>query len=214
MGKESRFVGPGKLFKIGNKKLGPKTLIFNMTSATYCPSRELNLCRARKICYAKEAEIFRPSVLEFRIRQEEYWNSNKPGKILWDIEQILKRQKTGIEFFRYNEAGDFRTKEDIFKLVFIAEGLNHLGIRTYGYTAREDLKEYFKGVPFVVRGSGFELNHGQTTTVFYKKDLPKGFYLCPGKGCSTICRECMNASKRNIAFKVHGRYARKEKGET
>ena len=65
------------LIATGNKKLPTTTAIFNMGSATDCPSLKKGLCTAvteKKVtCYALRPENFRPLVLPYRRRQEKYW---------------------------------------------------------------------------------------------------------------------------------------------
>ena len=62
--------------KKGNKKIGTNTLIFNMCSATDCPSKKRGLCQLpdTKYCYAFGAEIRYKAVLAYRRRQEKAWD--------------------------------------------------------------------------------------------------------------------------------------------
>ena len=71
----------GFYYTIGNKKIGNDTLIFNMGSATDCPSKKLGLCRHCDKCYALKAERQYPQVRPFRDRQADYWLNGK-DKIL------------------------------------------------------------------------------------------------------------------------------------
>ena len=77
-GKGKSFCELNQLLSDGNIKVSNTTAIFNMSSATDCPSLKLGLCKAifngKHVCYAKKAEReFRPEVLPYRRRQEEFW---------------------------------------------------------------------------------------------------------------------------------------------
>ena len=185
-------------FRFGNRKLPKTTMIFNMTSAGDCPSKAMGLCKQHKICYARKAERLYPQVLPYRRRQAKYWDTHTAEKISTDILNKLKRKKNNVDKFRYNEAGDFRTRADIEKLHHIAKTLKKHGIITYGYTARTDLD--FRGVSFVVLGSGFKAKNGQTTVINKNEDIPKHYIECPGS-----CKQCSLCAtkKSNIAFRKH-----------
>jgi len=83
-------------FKRGNKKLGKDTLIFNMTSATNCPSKRLGLCqlkgRCESKCYALRAEKRFPAVLEYREEQAGDWTFLPAWHIMNRLHWKLKRE--------------------------------------------------------------------------------------------------------------------------
>jgi len=105
-----------------------------------------------------------------------------------------------IQYFRFNESGDFFSQSCVSKLNRIADYLKSTwNIETYGYTARRDLN--FSKATFKVKGSGHDNgNNGKTIVVMTDKDIPKGFVKCPGScGQCTLCQ-----TPKNIAFVVHG----------
>jgi len=140
------------IVKFGNLKLPKTTMIFNMSSATDCPSRRLGLCEYEDICYAKKPEMIYPKVLPYRRRQEGYWLFTDADKIVLDCYRLLLRKNHNVDAFRFNESGDFHSQDCVEKLDYVARHLSdRLGIITYGYTARNDLD--FSSVGFVVRNS-------------------------------------------------------------
>lgn len=196
------------LVHVGNLKIGHNTMIFNMCPAKNCPSRTLGLCRVCLWCYADKAEKLYPEVLPYRTRQEMYWNSADVNTIIDDFKLFITHKYKKVEFFRYNESGDFRTLNDIEKLRKIASHLyKSFGIITCGYTARIDLmREYLKHhrLPkyLIIKTSGYEISGTNSTCVIENGErVPKGYVLCPGKNCMTECRLC--TKKCNIAFRKH-----------
>ena len=51
---DKRFKYLGNIFKLGNKKIGINTIIFNMSDAKHCISKKLGLCQLKNVnnCYA------------------------------------------------------------------------------------------------------------------------------------------------------------------
>lgn len=129
----------------GNKKIGKDTIIFNITTSTDCPSAEMcpyskksNIRGKKNRCYSLVAERLRPSVLAFRRRQAEYWDTHSAEHIARDISEA--HIQLGIEIIKYvrvSESGDFRNMTDIRKLIKIAKLLSNL--KFYTYTKRKDL---------------------------------------------------------------------------
>lgn len=188
--------------KFGNLKLGDDTAIFNITSATDCPAKKLNLCDVVKdgiLCYAYKAEKLYKNVMEYRLHQQHYWRSNKPEQIALDIIEKCKRRKKKTKYFRFNESGDFIDQSDINKMSEVAEILKSKGIVTYGYTARSDLN--FSNINFLVKGSGWNGPNGKTIIIKKQDSVPKGYILCPGS-CKK-CNLCKINNPLNIAFRKH-----------
>lgn len=192
------------LIKFGNHKLGKDTLIFNMETATHCPSRKLGICpvvNAGLKCYAHKAEItYKNVVPQYRKRQRIYWRTTSKDKILDYFSKYIDRRKIETKYFRYNESGDFRDQKDIAKLDYISDKLKERhGIVTYGYTARKDL--IFKDIGFLVKGSGWNAKNGKTMIINKNQKAPKNFFVCPAN-CK-ICDTCKQDNKINIAFHKH-----------
>jgi len=140
-------------YSIGNSKVGRDTLIFNMNSATDCPSRKLGLCNVSpNKCYALKAEKHRKACLPYRRRQEIYWESHSAKEIVIDLLKALQKHKK-IKYVRISESGDFRGQKDFDKLKLIATCLGSWTF--YTYTARRDLNLYHNIPNLVVNGSGF-----------------------------------------------------------
>jgi hypothetical protein len=186
----------------GNMKLPATTAIFNICSATDCPSVKLGLCQAyntkgRCICYALKAEKrFPDTVLPHRRRQEEVWDKVSAADFAADFVTIMNRRRTPTTALRINESGDFRSQADVDKLSNIAMLLSHHGVKVYGYTARSDL-DFSKVHPnLVINGSGFKV-HGEFRMVQTKADKPKGYGMCPGN-----CRKCTRCLKGKLTVNL------------
>ena len=155
----------GLKVKRGNSKIDIDTLILNMGSATDCPSKKLGLCKVCGICYAMKPERMYPGCLPYRRSQEKYWKTHNATQIIIDFEMLFKRHARafkGIKYFRFNESGDFWSKDCVIKLDMVAAWLlDKYGIKTNGFTARKDLN--FDGLSFNVKGSGSSFgNNGYT----------------------------------------------------
>jgi hypothetical protein len=180
--------------RYGNSKLPKTTAIFNICSATDCPSVKLGLCQAYKngkcICYALKAEMqYHHVVLPFRRRQEKVWDSLSGEDFAWEFITIIDRRRTATTALRLNESGDFRSQADVNKASEIARVLSHRGIVVYGYTARKDLDFSNVHPNLVINGSGFKV-HGEFRMVMSKADKPEGYGMCCGD-----CRKCKRCLK-------------------
>lgn len=176
-------------FKLGNKKLGVDTVIFNMTSGMDCPARDT--CDVAKRCYAKADERFRPNCLNRRRRQMAFWDSVTP-------EQFVKAFPIP-RYFRFSESGDFRSQKDVDKMAVVAGILKERhGVVTYGYTNRPDLDMSGLMKHAVVNGHGFMLSNNTVV-----EDAPTGPFVCPGN-CRT-CDYCKVARGVVVRFKLRKR---------
>lgn len=187
------------LCKYGSTKTGEDTLLFNMGSATRCPSR--SRCRVLlegRNCYPSEVEKGHPVVRIFRDRQALYWQSTSGEKIAGDILDKISRRPIDTKYLRYNESGDFSSQECVDKLSHVAQVLKSAAnIISYGYTARDDLD--FSQAHFLVKGSGHDNgNNGRCMVIDEDATVPDGYVLCP-ENCR-VCNICMQDSKVNIAF--------------
>jgi hypothetical protein len=123
-------------YSIGNRKIGKDTLIFNMGSATNCPSKQLGICNIN--CYAMKSERLYPHTLPFRTAQEIYWLENDSFTIAESIQTVFNKNfRTTLKYVRVNESGDFHSRKCITKLIQIALLLPK--IKFYTYTHRKDL---------------------------------------------------------------------------
>ena len=216
---------------LGNFKLGINTLILNMNSAHECPSLNLGLCKIGKQCYAYRDENQYENALNFRRRQEQYWDGKNIDEIIKDFKDLLTLQKTfnafgklipyaqSIKYLRFSEAGDFKTFDDIFKLNELSKYLKkEFNIITYGYSARKDLFQVINNknieLDFVCHGSGHDqCKDGETTIMKNPNSIEiingKTFLKCPMKcvGCF-LCK----IKGKNIVFKNHYVNSKKKNG--
>lgn len=187
------------LCKFGNEKAGDDTLVFNMGSATRCPSRDLcPVLQEGRGCYPSGVEARHPEIAVFRDRQGAYWQRSAQEQIVADILDRTVRRQAATRYLRFNEAGDFWSQECVEKLSYVAEQLfQAAGIVTYGFTARRDLD--FGRAAFLVKGSGHQRgNNGSCTVISQHDTVPGGYVLCP-EDC-TRCNLCMSRTWANIAF--------------
>ena len=176
----------GTVFKQGNKKIGMDTIIFNLTTATDCPSKALGLCQLPCVsyCYALQDEKrYFHYVPVYRMRQGKYWDMVSAETFAADVLEIVRRRRTRIRYLRFSEAGDFRNVEDIRKMSKVADILARHRIRLYGYSARRDLvKEAGKiSANMTINGSGFMWVNSFNAL----EELPENGYHCKGD-----CRRC------------------------
>jgi len=185
------------LLRAGNTKIPNTTAIFNMSSATDCPSRLRGICKAvidgKNICYAKKSEReYRPNVLPFRRRQTGYWLTITPEKFVSHFLIINATKRDKFDKIRLNEAGDFHSQACVDKAEKIARLLKKFDITVYCYTSRHDLE--FKNVrTLVVNGSNFQ----KAGVINEFKMVPKGEKPPKGyKECPMNCKKCDRCSKR------------------
>jgi hypothetical protein len=199
--------------KLGNRKIGTDTIIFNMGPAKTCPSLELGLCKVPVgRCYARKAECqYKNTVPAYRERQANYWQWVTKEQFFSNLVELLGKFRVkrdgkliplmeAVKYFRFNESGDFYTQKCIEKLSYTTGGLKLAGITTYGYSARADFD--FSNVQFLVKSSGYENgNNGSTRVITKRSERVKGEVICPG-ACSK-CDLCKVDNKLNIAFLLH-----------
>ena len=137
---DKRFKYLGNIFKLGNKKIGINTIIFNMSDAKHCISKKLGLCQLKNVnnCYALLSERLYKNVYEYKLRQKEYWLKANKEVILQDIIHI-KQVRPFIKYLRINESGDINNLKDIQVLNYLANNLKQYGVLVYTYTARSDI---------------------------------------------------------------------------
>lgn len=183
-------------FKLGNKKLGKDTIVFNMTSGHDCPSK--GHCECRTNCYATADEMLWKTPLAYRRRQNAYWD-----KVT--VDEFMRHVPIPTHF-RFSESGDFRSQKDVDKMVEIAKRLKEeRGVITYGYTNRYDLDFTELSKVAVLNGHGFML--GNKTCV--KDDVEPGDRVCPGD--CRYCDWCKVATGMTIVFPRRNRAAEPKK---
>ncbi|HUS88403.1 MAG TPA: hypothetical protein VMW91_03385 [Desulfosporosinus sp.] len=187
------------LMQAGNIKIPKTTAIFNMSSATDCPSLKLDICKAcvadKNFCYALKSErSYRPNVLPYRRRQQEYWLTTTAEQFAFEFLLVNSLKPVPYTKLRLNEAGDFHSQACIYKADKIARILSNYGVDTYCYTSRSDL-DFSKIKYMTVNGSGFKTKGIQNEFRMIMKDepWPKGYAKCP-MDC-TVCDRCSKKGK-------------------
>lgn len=211
-------------YSIGNNKIGKDTLIFNMGSATNCPSKQKGLCNID--CYAKRGEVQYPAVLPARSHQEQYWLTTSYEQVVQDIKKAINSRKTHkastpIKYVRVNEAGDLHSEACLHKLIFIAEAIPE--VKFYTYTHRSDIIDdnthLFLPDNLVVNTSNFKrkgLNQFKAMQTSFKfksykkreKDIVKELKSMSGsnlicRGDCTKCSLCKINHKKDIYVAYH-----------
>lgn len=194
------------VFSFGNSKLPYTTAMFNMTSATDCPSRALGLCQIDKFsdkkhrCYALRTErMFPKTCLVYKRKQAKFWDKSSGVDFIKTLRATPYFVK--ITTLRFNESGDFRKQADIVKAENIAGFLyRHFVIKAYCYTARKDL-DFSKVKYLTVMGSGFTAPgiKGEFKAVKNVSDKPKGFGVCCGD--CVVCHRCIDG--KNTVVVLH-----------
>ena len=197
------------LIQAGNLKIPKTTAIFNMSSATDCPSLKLDICKAcvgeKNHCYALKSERdYRPNVLPYRRRQQEYWLTTKAEEFVYEFMMVNSLKPKPFTKVRLNEAGDFHGQACIAKAERIAKILHQYGVRVYCYTSRSDL-DFSNTKYLVVNGSGFKKAGISNEFAMVSKEVgkdpkqwPKGYAKCP-MDC-TICDRCSIKGKNTFVI--------------
>jgi hypothetical protein len=184
------------LYKIGNKKIGFDTLIFNLSSAHNCVCDKDGQCpfglRGNGKCYALRNEKQYKGTLEYRNRQEEYWKKSTINKILLDIRTILVKHKE-IKYIRFNESGDVSGYTDLKRLITVAETFPQITVYTYTHNLKLYIQYGQIELPknLVINGSGFCWTNNY-------ESVPKGQIPYNALKCEGNCREC------NLCKIAHG----------
>ena len=186
------------MFKLGNKKIGRDTVVFNMTSATDCPSRRLGLCQLTNCshCYALRDEKRFPAVLPSRRKQAALWADYEAFKAAF--KSFLASKRTPIKYVRFSESGDFRSQQDVDQMIDLAKRYPHLVF--YGYTARKDLS--LKRLPKSLVISGSNWSRGNMNKFRAVTALSGKHPVC--KGDCRSCNLCKSSKGITIEALMHG----------
>lgn len=203
------------LISIGNKKLSRETMIFNLCSASECPTR--NVCDFGKngTCYAMKAERIYPQVLPYRTRQKEFWYSTTIDEKIEYFRDFLSHHKN-IKYLRINEAGDIRSVQDLKDIDTLALALKKShGIQTYSYTHNIGLLLKYKPIHFTMNLSVDSCNQEiydnnrdsfkryNRFKAVVKTELPKFKCTCLGHDCMSKCKKCLKQTGRVIHVGIH-----------
>lgn len=196
--KEQKELNENRPFKelvlFGNAKLPDSTAIFNLGSATNCPSAKLGLCKVRSICYAWKEEKRWKNCYNHREESAIYWSNHTSSEFVDDLLLTIVKEQRTITALRFNEAGDLRDMIDLMKVHEIAKKLKKYNIKVYIYTAREDLYNMYKmkNDNLCINGSGFMADNNFTTV-----DINNIIYNKTTKLCNGNCRLCSLCLEKN-----------------
>lgn len=205
-----------KLVSFGNSKLPKSTSIFNMNSATDCPSKKLGLCKLCKygkdkknICYALKSEVQYPDCLPYRRRQEKYFDSIPVNKFIDNYVDMINSKRNKVTELRISEAGDFKTQNSVDKIIKLANYIHkNKNIQSYVYTANDTLN--FKNRQNLIVIGSNKMYDKQFIAVpdpikAQKIDRDKGIKSLICKGDCKICTYCPNAKLKNVIIyvKIH-----------
>jgi hypothetical protein len=194
------------LISAGNMKLPSTTGIFNMASATNCPSKKLGLCKASQQhakCYAMKSEQNHCSkyVLPYREAQKEFWQHISAKEFVSQFILLNSTKVIPFKNLRFNEAGDFHNQAELDKAEEIAKMLRRFGIRCYCYTSRNDLN-FSKIKHLLCHGSNFVKNgiSNKFRIVKSLKERKMGESVC--KQNCRVCKKCLMKNLK-IIIKKH-----------
>lgn len=129
----------GNHVSYGNKKVADETAIYNLGSAHDCVNLGTAYCQVEdKHCYAARSERNYPQPLDYRRRQAIIWSLLDGETWARAFRRHAERKRSPIDALRFNESGDFATRQDILKLETIGKRLDDL-VDTYTYSASSDL---------------------------------------------------------------------------
>lgn len=183
--------------RFGNKKVPKTTAIANTTSWFLCPGRLNGFCDLHEVCYDKYREVM-GGAINSRLNHDLWWRLNDAETIaqfyIYSIKaQSLKHPEEPINLMRFQEVGDFRTQEDLDKMIEVSNLLyDTLQIKSYTYTHNRNL-DFNKPRPHLtINGSDFMVDN-QFTVVKpekYKEYVKTHECIeCPQKCkmCNSIC---------------------------
>lgn len=190
------------LCKLGNKKIGQDTLIFNMQSAHDCYCDKMGLCQfgqnGNKKCYALRNEKLYKNTLPYRQNQQKWWELNSSSKIIKALDKIINKYPQ-IKYIRFNESGDMKNTYDLVKLVNIAKAFPDQII--YTYTHNKPLYETNKHVTLpdnlIINGSGFKWTNNYDSVDKIDLEFASKNLICKGN-----CRHC-NLCKTNHGQNIY-----------
>lgn len=141
----------------GNKKLSTDTVIFNLSPASLCISKNKGLCRVCGICYALSSERRYINTLIYRLTQLIRFDELSADEIASQFKNFRV-----FKYIRINESGDIFDMDDVLKLKEIARiCYEKKGVYTYLYTARRDMWDEIKSHQthyFKINRSGKDYN--------------------------------------------------------
>lgn len=123
-----------------NSKVDGSVGIFSISSASGCVNRGTAYCQVgENECYAVVDEKRYDYVLAYVQRQEFLWDCMDADMWAHAFLEMVSRRHNDTKALKFNQHGDFRCNEDIFKVNRIAEILDDYNIRVFTYSASSHL---------------------------------------------------------------------------
>lgn len=141
----------GSLFPKGNKKLSKNIWSFSYNSATNCISDSLGLCSICGKCYGKRINKQYKNANHYDRQCKDFFYSHSAVQIAgYLIQKNYNSKKHPLKVLRLNVIGDFIAPKDLQKFDLIARYLyDVLGVQTYCYTKRTDLKQALQKLRYI-----------------------------------------------------------------
>jgi hypothetical protein len=183
--------------KKGNLKLANTVYWTNFESSTRCSSKKLGLCEIADHCYSCKAEDTYHKGENCHTRQGLKIDILNAFMFVWYVNGMSNKSKYSCSSFRFCVDGDVRGISDISFAESVAFGLLQvLGINTYIYTHRTDLKLSWELCEYLVINISTDKVEIRGTNRFLAiKDIskaPKGALVCP----------CSYKSEKNVVCGV------------
>jgi hypothetical protein len=196
----------GDHISYGNKKVASETAIFNIGSAHDCVNLGTRYCQvSSEDCYAVRSEKNYPQPIDYRRRQAIIWSLLDGDTWARAFRRHVERKRNPVDALRFNEAGDFSTRQDILKLEVIGGRLNDI-VDTYTYSASSYLP--WSDVDSVVINQSNQLRaYGARgfVVVDAAESIPDGAIRCPNDLDESMkcgdCRLCLDSAAGDIYVK-------------
>jgi hypothetical protein len=162
-----------------NEKFTSEIATFNMSSATDCVNLGTKMCQVESSsCFAARNERDFPYPIHHRRKQEILWNHIDPVTWAKAFRRHADRKDNPVTTIRFNEAGDFKTQHDIWRVDEIARRLPNYNVFTYSASSylNWDSVEHF-----TVNASDTDHDYGDRhyKVVDDKSEVPDDGVLCP-----------------------------------
>lgn len=201
-------------FSFGNKgKVAKEIAIFNpFGSGIDCVNKGTESCQvAANECYAVHTEKSRPpnGPLSSRRKEQIAWDYIDAVTFAKAFKKMVGRMRNEVSAIRFSESGDFRTRQDMFKLDEIARRVN---VDVYTYSASEWLP-WEETEHFTLNRSNDhrEFGHRRFQVVDSISDIPEDGIRCPNsltkeqEDTPTVecgdCRLCIDEDAPDIYIK-------------
>lgn len=151
---------------------------FNMCAAADCTNLGTKYCQVDEDeCFAARNEQDFPMPIHFRRKQEIIWYYLDPVTWAKAFRRHVKRKDNPVTTIRFNEAGDFKTQRDIWKVNEIARRLPQYDVFTYSASSFLDWSD---AKHFTVNASNDLESYGDRRYVVVddRSEIPEDGMFC------------------------------------